>query len=104
MKQFKSRKIAKAPEQDDFNILQNKLEQCINPLVDNISNDSHIIVVAMTATVPKTINHQLGRNLTGWEVCRKDTYGDIKEEVSKSPDLTLILVASNDMNISIRVF
>jgi hypothetical protein len=62
--------------------------------------------LAFTASVEKTVNHFLGREIEGWLVVKKNATADIwdGQATNPTPTRTLRLTASADVTISLWVF
>ena len=85
------------------NQLQENMEQAINPVLKSQIIDGIIIkdVEVLTGT-PKTINHLLGRAITGYAVIKRNASSQIWD--SANDKRTLTLNSSANVTINLWVF
>ena len=78
----------------------------LNPFVGNPSLNSVILENISLASGSNSVNHTLGRALTGWRIIRIRQSATIydTQDVNPMPDLTLLLTASAACVVNIEVF
>ena len=90
-------------ERRDMEAFQEFLEEMLGPLLDNDANDNNFLREISLTTTETVVRHQLGRQLLGWKLIRKDANADVWE--SQAPDEAfLYLQATADVTVSIEVF
>lgn len=90
----------------DISLMQTKWASILNVLLKNPSLKSSILKSVSLASGSNTINHQLGRALTGWRIVRQRASATIydTQDSNSYPDLTLLLTASGAVVVDIEVF
>ena len=86
--------------------MQTKWRSILNPLLGNPSLQSLIIPDISLVMGSNTINHTLGRKLTGWRIIRINAVSNIydTQDQNTMPDLTLLLISSAPCVVSLEVF
>lgn len=87
-------------------LLQSKWASILNPLIATPANNSSILSAVKLTTGSNTINHKLGKNLTGWSVIRQRSAASIydNQDSNQMPNLTLVLVSDADVSVDLEVF
>lgn len=87
-------------------MIQTKWRSILNPFLANPSLQSIILKDIALINGTTTINHLLGRTLTGWRIIRINAAATIydKQATNQSPDLTLVLVSNAACTVSLEVF
>ena len=90
----------------DLTLLQNKWSSILNPVVSNPSLQSIILPNTALVSGTNTVNHNLGKTLTGWRIVRLRGPATIydQQDTNMLKNLTLILVSSAAVNCDIEVF
>lgn len=90
----------------DLTTVQNTWSQRINPLIRNPSLQSLILPQVALTRGTNTINHRLGRKLTGWRIVRLrgDSFIYDKQDENQMPELTLILETTAAVTVDIECF
>jgi len=86
--------------------MQTKWASIINPLLSNPSLQSSILSNVSLASGSNTINHLLGKPLTGWRIVRIRASATIydTQDSNPRPELTLLLTSNNPVVVDIEVF
>ena len=96
----------KLPQQLSLDMTTNRWASLIEPFLNNPANNSLILKQISLTAGPNTINHKLGRKLSGWKTTRVRSavtlYDD--QDSNQAPQLTLILVASAPCVVDLEVF
>ena len=88
----------------DLSLLQTKWKSTLDPLLANPSNNSSIVSnIVLVANVPKTINHYLGQQMTGWKVIDINANANVWRTQPMN-NTTITLQASANCVINIEVF
>ena len=87
-------------------LMQTKWASVLNPLIANPSLNSIILNNIPLSSGANTINHRLGRKLTGWRIVRLRASATIydTQDSNPSPNLTLLLTSSATVVADIEVF
>jgi hypothetical protein len=90
----------------DMSLMQTRWATEINPLLRNPSLQSIILPSIALASGSNTINHLLGRKLTGWRIVRQRAAASIydTQDANPRPELTLTLTSSAAAVCDIEVF
>lgn len=91
---------------EDLNKVQRDLVRTLNPIFNTeILGGSLLPSIALTSG-SNSIDHKLGRNLTGWFITRLRSASTIydTQDSNKTPDLTLELNSSAAVTIDLYVF
>ena len=78
----------------------------LNPLINNPINAASILSGVVLASGDNTINHKLGKKLTGWFIVGQSasaTFYD-KQSTNQNSQLTLVLNASAAVTVNLAVF
>lgn len=87
-----------------FELMQTKWASILNPL---LARPQPIILKNITLNNgTTTINHKLGRRLSGWKTVRVRASATIydNQESNQSPNLTLILISNAAVVVDLEVF
>lgn len=87
-------------------LMQTKWAGIINPLLTNPSLNSVILESVSLGIGSNSINHTLGRKLTGWRLVRLRAAATIydTQDVNPMPDLTLLLTSNAVVTVDLEVF
>jgi len=98
--------MASLPKGLDLPLMQTKWAAQLNPLLSNPSLASIILSPVVLINGTNTINHTLGRKLTGWRIVGINAAATIYDQqaTNSMTDLTLILVSNAAATISLEVF
>lgn len=90
----------------NFQLMQNAWAQRLNPLIRNPSLQSLILPQVALISGVNTINHRLGKKLTGWRIVRLRATAEIydQQDDNQMPDLTLVLVSNAAVTVDIECF
>lgn len=72
----------------------------LNPLLDG----RVISTIALTASVPSTIPHSLGRDWLGWLVINKNANANVWVSATTNKDRGITLTASANVTIDLYIF
>ena len=72
------------PQDQEFNRLQDNIEQALNPIIDSRIVDGVYIEEVTLSTADTFVEHKLGREPLGFIVVRKFAAGDIFESLTDS--------------------
>ena len=72
------------PQDQEFNRLQDSIEQAVNPIIDSRIVDGVYIKEVNLSTADTFVEHKLGREPLGFIVVRKFAAGDVFESLSDS--------------------
>lgn len=90
-----------------FNQMQQQWASQLNTLLKNPSLQSSILQSIQLSSGDNTINHKLGKKLTGWRIIRQrgvaSNFYD-KQDDNPRPELTLILNSSAAVSVDLEVF
>lgn len=89
-----------------LNQLQQNIFNAVNPVIQNPLVNGIILKDVILGSGTNVINHLLGRTLQGWfptRISASATFYD-KQSINKTPETTLILVASAPCTVSLYVF
>jgi hypothetical protein len=90
----------------DLATVQQNLVRTLNPIFNTNTLGGNILTsIALTSGV-NSINHKLGRNLSGWQIIRQRASADIwdSQDSNQTPNLTLTLNVSAPVTIDLYVF
>lgn len=78
----------------------------LNPVIDSPLNNSILLKNISLTTGNNTVNHKLGRKLTGWFITRRRATGNVydTQDANQMPQLTLQLVSSAPIVVDLVVF
>lgn len=87
-------------------LLQTNWIREINPVLINVSNNARIIQNVALIIGDNTINHKLGKKLTGWRLIRVRAAATIydKQDSNSYPALTLVLNSGAVVTVDLEVF
>ncbi len=94
------------PKGLSLSLMQTKWAAILNPFLSNPSLASVILPNVSLINGNNTINHMLGRALTGWRVIRISGSSSLYDEQDSNPqpDLTLLLHSSAAVVVTLEVF
>jgi hypothetical protein len=98
---------SKQPTPAELTKLQNNIDNSLTPIIQNASLDNQILTnITLLPSQINTINHQLGRTLTGWIVVSKSATTDIWDNQlnNNQTNLTLELYTTYKVIVSLSVF
>ena len=72
------------PQDQEFNRLQDSIEQAVNPIIDSRIVDGVYIKEVNLSTADTFVEHKLGREPLGFIVVRKFAAGDVFESLTDS--------------------
>mgnify|MGYP001222426080 CR=1 FL=1 len=72
------------PHDQEFNRLQDSIEQAVNPIIDSRIVDGVYIKEVDLSTADTFVEHKLGREPLGFIVVRKFAAGDVFESLTDS--------------------
>jgi hypothetical protein len=72
------------PQDQEFNRLQDSIEQAVNPIIDSRIVDGVYIKEVSLSTADTFVEHKLGREPLGFIVVRKFAAGDVFESLTDS--------------------
>jgi hypothetical protein len=72
------------PQDQEFNRLQDSIEQAVNPVIDSRIVDGVYIKEVDLSTADTFVEHKLGREPLGFIVVRKFAAGDVFESLTDS--------------------
>ena len=72
------------PQDQEFNRLQDSVEQAVNPIIDSRIVDGVYIKEVDLSTADTFVEHKLGREPLGFIVVRKFAAGDVFESLTDS--------------------
>ena len=72
------------PQDQEFNRLQDSIEQAVNPIIDSRIVDGVYIKEVDLSTADTFVEHKLGREPLGFIVVRKFAAGDVFESLTDS--------------------
>ena len=72
------------PQDQEFNRLQDSIEQAVNPVIDSRIVDGVYIEEVDLSTADTFVEHKLGREPLGFIVVRKFAAGDVFESLTDS--------------------
>lgn len=89
-----------------LSLMQTKWAQILNVLLRNPSLNCSILAKVPLAEGSNTINHLLGRRLTGWRIVRQRAAAEIydTQDSNPNPTQTLLLTASAAAVVDLEVF
>lgn len=89
-----------------FSLMQSNWASQLNPILANPTNNSSILKNIQLIVGTNTINHLLGKNLTGWNIVRKRGPAEIydNQDTNQMPNLTLTLISDASVSVDIEVF
>ena len=87
-------------------LMQTKWASILDAFLSNPSLQSNILNKVPLSTGANTVNHLLGKKLTGWRVVRLRSSATIydTQDSNQTPQSTLILVASAPVVVDLEVF
>lgn len=93
-------------DNQSLTLLQTAWASLLNPVLDNSANNSILLKSVKVVTGSNTINHLLGKKLTGWKIVRQRSASSVydNQDDNPKPELTLVLVSTNDVVLDIEVF
>jgi hypothetical protein len=88
------------------NRIQDNTAKAVNQLSSNALTSGSILTSQTLKAGDNTINHKLGKTLTGWFIVRQRGAASIydKQDSNSSPSQTLILNSSAAVSVDIYVF
>lgn len=99
--------MAKLPQNLTWDMASNRWSSIIEPVINNPVNNSILLKNVSLVTGTNVINHRLSRKLIGWYPTRirdvSATFYD-EQDTNQTPQLTLVLIASDDVVIDLVVF
>lgn len=99
--------LNKLNTQDELqNRIQDNTKKAVNQLSSNsLTSGNTLTSIALTAG-DNTINHKLGKALTGWFIVRLRGASTIydKQDSNKTPEQTLVLNSSAGVTVDLYVF
>lgn len=96
----------KLPKGLAFPLMQTRWAGLLDPLLGNPSVNSLILTEISLAIGSNSVNHTLGRKLTGWRVIRIRSAASIydTQDSNQMPELTLLLTSSAAVVVDLEVF
>jgi hypothetical protein len=90
----------------DLNRVQDSIQKAFNPLAQNALLDGVLLTSVALKSGSNTINHTLGRNLSGWVVVRQRASASFydTQDSNSLPALTLNLTSSANVTVDLYVF
>lgn len=91
----------------DFQLLQSSWSSILNPVITNVINSGVLLSGVVLSIGNNTINHKLGRKLTGWYVVRmRNNHANIYDlqDSNNLSDKTLILNSDAAVSVDLVVF
>jgi hypothetical protein len=97
--------VIQSTDQDLMTVQQN-LTRTLNPIFSTQTLGGNILSNITLTIGSNTINHKLGRNLSGWQIIRQRAAASIfdTQDNNKTPDLTLTLTSSAPVSVDLYVF
>ena len=97
--------IIQSTDQDLMTVQQN-LTRTLNPIFNTNTLGGNILPNISLSTGSNTINHKLGRVLSGWQLVRIRAAATIfdTQDANKTPDLTLTLTSSAPVVCDLYVY
>lgn len=95
------------PQLDSFDLINTVWGRYLNPLLASpIATPTMLKNIALVSGQTNTINHLLGKVLTGWIVIRQDASSIIwdSQDSNPLPDKTLQLLCSSNVTVNMLVF
>lgn len=99
--------LRKLNTQDELiNRIQDNTTKAVNQLSSNSLTSGSIVSSVSLSSGDNTINHKLGKTLTGWFIVRQRGSASIydKQDSNKTPAQTLVLNSSAAVVVDIYVF
>lgn len=87
--------------------MQLRWASLLQPLLDSVTATPIIIPNVKLTTGSNTVNHLLGKPLTGWTIVRfQGSWAQVydAQDTNKMPDKTLLLNSSADVTVTLEVF
>ena len=86
--------------------MQNSWASILNPIVNNAANSPILLQNVLLTIGRNSVNHKLGKKLSGWTIVRKRANAAIYDNQDANPiqNLTLILISDADVEVDILVF
>lgn len=96
----------KLPQRLPLDQMQVNWATIIEPVISNPANNSLILPNISLAAGSNTVNHLLGRKLSGWKTTRVRASVTLydTQDTNPTPQLTLVLVASAPAVIDLEVY
>jgi predicted RNA binding protein YcfA (HicA-like mRNA interferase family) len=93
-------------KEEVINRIQDNTGKAINQLSNNALVSGSVLTSQALKAGDNTINHKLGKTLSGWFIVRQRGSASIydKQDGNSSPAQTLILNSSADVTVDIYVF
>lgn len=90
----------------EINQLQSNIAQALGPLLSNDQAQGHLLKSIALASGSNSVNHGLGKALTGWSVARLRAQALVwdAQDANPTPDTTLSLVASAAVTLDLYVW
>jgi hypothetical protein len=90
----------------DLILVRNKWSSILNPFVSNPSLQSSLLAKVSLISGTNSVNHLLGKKLTGWRIVRQRSAASIydDQDINQRPDLTLTLISNASVIIDLEVF
>lgn len=97
--------VVQSSNQDLMTVQQN-LTRTLNPIFNTNTLGGNILQSISLNTGTNTINHKLGRNLSGWQIVRQRAAASIfdTQDTNQTPNLTLTLTSSAPVVCDLYVF
>lgn len=85
---------------------QDRWATFLNPVIDNVANQSILLQNVSLVAGNNVINHKLGRKLQGWKTVRVRAAATIydTQDSNQTPQLTLNLFSSAPVVVDLEVF
>jgi hypothetical protein len=98
--------VMQLPKGLSLPLMQTKWAAILDALLGNPSLNSLILQNVSLSSGANTINHTLGRTLTGWRIIRLRASATMydQQDSNPHPDLTLVLVSSASAVVDLEVF
>jgi len=86
--------------------LETQWASILNPMLGNPTNSARILKNVALVKGSNTINTLLGATLQGWSIVRQRGAAQVydTQDSNQSPNLTLVLVSSANVNVDLMVF
>lgn len=93
-------------KEEIVNRIQDNTAKTVSQINQSTFSGGTILSGQELSSGDNTINHKLGKNLTGWFIVRQRGSASIydKQDDNKTPSQTLVLNASADVSVDIFVF
>lgn len=91
----------------DFQLLQSSWIGILNPVITNVINNASLLTNVNLSIGVNSINHKLGRKLTGWYIVRmRNIHANVfdQQDSNALSDKTLILNSDAAVSVDLVVF